>query len=647
MLMRQFAYPCMLLTASLVSLTAQTAQAGPLIDWLFHRPAYAPAMPVGTPYPVTAGYAPTLPYSTGYAPYSTGYTPYSTGYIPYSTGYTPYTTGYTPYTTGYSGYTPYGVAYPSTGYRPTIGNIPTQSSYALPAYGTYYGSTSPVIGATGYGYMTQKPPNNVIAPAQAILPANNPVTLVPDYRSTYARTPVTYYRPVMTTDPNTGSQVVALSPCSSYEYQTQRVPTWGLTQVYNGGATLPAVTPTAPIVSPTYSLPRGGIPLSGPVPATQPYATAYGTYPSMATSMVTPVAPTTGSLITPASPGTLTTPAPYTSGYSTYASNYGNYSALQPAAALPSTGTYPTTPYNPYYGNGVTGGSTGGGSTGSGCTGGGTTGTYVAPPTTYGNAPYGSVTSPNLSLPSTTTPGFSTSPSMPSPGISSPGITSPGITSPSTTYPGTMPSFPANPVLPPAGSPSNDPAAGAVPVLPPINSNSRLDGKPQLQNIVQQPIPTTRNFNPASPPNTGTESNAQPDASQGLLPIPLPEGFKEPRWNPGLLKEQDTTAATLRSISTVDPQIAWGSKPIRWASHKTSAGKIVAQEAPPELPPAQLRSIPKESFTAPMTEIPEVNFPAPVPARLELEESKQPAPQPNTKQDPKVDPKGRRTDVWK
>ncbi len=126
-----------------------------------------------------------------------------------------------------------------------------------------------------------------------------------------------------------------------------------------------------------------------------------------------------------------------------------------------------------------------------------------------------------------------------------------------------------NPVMPP----STDPAAGAVPSLAPFNSNSRIDSKPQLQNIVQQPLPgTTRSFNPSSsapaPSTKSFDSQSTTDASQGLLPIPIPEDFKrEPRWNPGLLKEQDPTAAT------------WGSKPIQWASHKSS------------MPEAKLRDI--------------------------------------------------------
>lgn len=608
MLMRQFALPCMLLTASVVSQPAQTAQAGPLLDWLFHRPAYGPAVPVGSPYPVAAGYAPAMPYNTGYVPYSTGYAPYTSGYRPYATGYAPTTPYPTPYTTGYSGYsgyTPYGVAYPSTpstGYRPTIGNVSPQSSYPVPSYGTYYGSNSPVIGANGYGYLTQKPPNNVIATTPTVMPPTAPVTLVPDYRSTYARTPVTYYRPVLTTDPNTGSQVVALAPCSSYEYQTQRVPTWGLSQVYNGGATLPAVTPTAPVVSPTISLPRGGIPLAGPVPGTQPYATAYGAYPSMATSTITPVAPTMGSVITPASPYTNSSPTPYTSGYSNYASNYGNYSALQPGTVLPPGSAYPTTPYNPYYGNGVSGGSTGGGSTG-----GGSLGTTFAPPA-YNAAPYGSSVPQGGMIPYGTT-------------------TSPSLTTPIPSTPSTTPN-----INPPANFnfPSNDPAANTNPVLPPNNTNSSIN-KPQLQNYVQQPMPSTRSFNPSSAPAASKESQPTAESSQGLLPIPVPDDFKhEPRWNPGLLKEQDTTAAITRDI---DPQIAWGAKTIHWASHKTSTGRNTP-EIP--LPPATLRDQPTpKKFTPPVTEIPEVNFQPPQPARLD-----QPA-------DPQVDPLGRRTDVWK
>ncbi len=166
---------------------------------------------------------------------------------------------------------------------------------------------------------------------------------MPDYRTTTARTPVTYYRPILTTDPNTGAQVIVQAPCTSYEYQTQRVPTWGLTQVYNGGATLPPTGTVPAPVSPTYTLPKGGVPLSGPVGGIQPYASSYA-YSAMMPpiSSVTPVTPSMGT-ITPAAPtlpAAPTTSSPYSSGYSGYASNYGNYSALQPPVGAPPATTY-------------------------------------------------------------------------------------------------------------------------------------------------------------------------------------------------------------------------------------------------------------------------------------------------------------------
>ncbi len=181
--------------------------------------------------------------------------------------------------------------------------------------------------------------------------------------------------------------------------------------------------------------------------------------------------------------------------------------------------------------------------------------------------------------------------------------------------------------------PSSDPAANATPNLQSLNS-PRIDNKPQLQNFVQQPIPSaTRSFNPSSTPVPGDENKLPVKTNEGLLPIPVPDDFKhEPRWNPGLLKEQDTTA-TLPAVN--DPQMAWGSKPIRWASHKTSTGKSSPDVKGPELPPARLRSMPLPAVTAPVTEIPEVNFQPPTPARLEIEENAQ------------RDPKGRATNVWK
>ncbi len=276
------------------------------------------------------------------------------------------------------------------------------------------------------------------------------------------------------------------------------------------------------------------------------------------------------------------------------------------------TSNYPTQPLSPYYGSGVSGGSTGGGSTG-----GGSTGSYVAPPSTFGNSTYStnpSLVNPNP-VPGTTMPGNLVFPGAP-PATSAPLNNQPSVPQPSSGQP-VLPSFPA--------APSTDPAANSVPGLQGFSNNSRSDAKPQLQNVVQQPLPTTREFTP-SVPTKKVDANPGGSSSQGLLPIPVPDDFKhEPRWNPGLLKEKDTTAANSRPA--VDPQIAWGSKPIHWASHKTSSGK---QPAAIEMPPAQLRERPVSEFKLPQTEIPAVNFQPPQPVN-----------------DPKIDPQGRRTDIWR
>ena len=475
--------------------------------------------------------------------------------------------------------------------------MPAPTAIVPSTYGTYYGANLPVVGSAGYGYMTQRPVNGVINSAPAVMPSTAPVTLVPDYRSTAARTPVTYYRPLMTTDPATGQQVVAMAPCTSYEYQTQRVPTWGLTQVYNGGATLPAATAVAPAVSPTYTLPRGGVPLAGPIPSAQPYATAYGTYPAPGTTTITSVAPTTGSVITPATP--------YSAGYPAYASNYGNYSALQPPVGTTGSSVYPTAPYNgsaaglsPYYNPGT--------GTGGSC------GNYVPqtqPLSSVGGAsPYASspyATNPGTTLvapPTGGQPGMALPPSQ----VYPPGSILPGSSTP--------PNY--SPVLPPSG----DPAAGAQPSLPmPGQSNASLNSKPQLQNVVQQPVSDGRSSTNASTTAPLREHAGHKVPSTGLMPIPVPDDFKhEPRWNPGLLNEQDQTAANsidnrsaALGVEAQNRSIAWGSKPIHWASFK--------QPESAELQPTSLRDEASAlELTEPMSGLRDIRgaeeiFPTPLP----------------------------------
>ncbi|MGN6135778.1 MAG: hypothetical protein ACTHOU_14920 [Aureliella sp.] len=535
--MRKLVISFMLLSTVTCGMPARTAQAGPLFDWLFfghHRQPAAPAYAVGYPVPV----------ATGYAPYVAGYVPYASAYAPYASAYAPYAARYAPTVA----VAPQAIVTSPVVTAPTMAAPAVTAPTVTGGYGTYYGANLPVVGGAGYGYLAQRPAETAIAAAPAVVPSTAPVTLVPDYRTTTSRTPVTYYRPLMTTDPTTGAQVVTMAPCTSYEYQTQRVPTLGLTQVYNGGATLPATTAVAPPVSPTYTLPRGGVPLAGPLPSTQPYATAYGTYPAPGTTTVTPVAPTTGSIITPATPAT-----PYSAGYSAYAANPSNYSTLQPTVGVSPGSVYATSPLgsspasglSPYYNSTPT---TSGGSCGN-----------VAP----------------QSLGSTGSAPLSTSPYATTPGTLAPGTVLPGGVPSGTVAPGT--SLPTSPVLPPGsvGAPSSDPAAGAQPTLPlPGQSSARLDSRPQLQSVVQQPIPGARStVNSASPlPSRDSKPGKSPGSS--LMPIPVPDDFDhQPRWNPGLLNEQDQTAANAEVPSrspeaSRNPSAAWGSKSIHWASFK-------------------------------------------------------------------------------
>lgn len=365
-------------------------------------------------------------------------------------------------------------------------------------YGTYYNSQLPVIGSAGAGYSAPMPSGI----AAATLPTT-PTTLsyVPNYRTNSYRAPVTYYRPLLTTDPNTGAQVVAMAPCTSYEYMAQRVPTFGRSALF-GSNTPPVFQPPAQAL-PTYTLPSGGVPLGYAAPAVSaPYSTSYG-----------------------------------------YGANYGSYSTLQPgtgiAPTLPGTtaapaGAYPTAPLGqtPYYGS-TSGGSSGNPSLQS-------VPGLVAPaaPTT---------TVPNYSYPST---GSTISPSYPS--------------------------TPASPVTPNSGGvyPSNDPA-DAQPSLPsfPTTSNTRgtdsstsSSGHSQLRSIVQQPRQSDQQ-SPWSAPSTSADRDDTREQSRqipAMMPIPVPKGFEPlPRWNPGLLREEDMTASI---PSAAAAEFAGQSKPIHWAS---------------------------------------------------------------------------------
>ncbi len=398
-------------------------------------------------------------------------------------------------------------------------------------YGNYYGSMMPVIGPAGYGYRPAQPNGIVAATAPTIM------SYVPDYRTSSYRAPVTYYRPIMTTDPKTGAQVVALAPCTSYEYQAQRIQTFGYNGL-QGSFNTPPVQP-APQAMPTYTLPSGGVPLaanapSALVPNNGTYSTGYGSYTtaipySSGASALTPsISSNYGSY-------------PQTSGYS---SNYGGYSALQPALSAPPTGAYPTAPYGSdsgYYGSPSSGGSCG----------------NMAP----------ALSAPGMVSPGGSYPGYT-------PGLVAPPSptyqVAPTQVAPASPAVGNSNSYPVTPapaggVYPPASGASSDPNANVPPSLPAIgfpapNSSAQLN-RPQLRSIQRQPLTTDAT-------QDSERSNLSSDAlnrSQipSMSPIPAPAELEsQPRWNPGLLDEQDRTA-----LRPVEPTPLMGqAKTIHWAS---------------------------------------------------------------------------------
>lgn len=158
-----------------------------------------------------------------------------------------------------------GVAFPATGLAPASMGLQAQAAYAnrvpisqtlrgnaglnpivsssaySPGYSSYYGSTAPVAAVNYNAQPTFNAPLT-LAPTNAVLPLGRPAARPfgsglarffnsllgrrdTNYTSSYYRAPVTYYRPISSVDPMSGTTVTVQQPCSSYVQQLQRVPT--------------------------------------------------------------------------------------------------------------------------------------------------------------------------------------------------------------------------------------------------------------------------------------------------------------------------------------------------------------------------------------------------------------------------------------
>ena len=202
------------------------------------------------------------------------------------------------------------------------------------------GSTVPVTPITPsngtmssyYGSYGQYPPS-----MGTMLPAGIPQTVVAamptaGYDTQWLRTPVTYYRPVTQFDPNYGTTVTSLQPCTSYQYQAQRVPLTAPAPISSNSyaanrypaINAPGYYPTGlygsvPAVAsypPVQQLPMSGIPVAGNVPVPANAAFAGNTASSSGPASTLPLR---------------------TMNYGTnYGANYGSY----PATAIPAN-SYP------------------------------------------------------------------------------------------------------------------------------------------------------------------------------------------------------------------------------------------------------------------------------------------------------------------
>lgn len=215
--------------------------------------------------------------------------------------------------------TPNPVVYPNTtaglAYMPQ-----TQSAYRVPIASTLRGTTgfSPITSSPVYtsNYPSGVATVNYIAPA-APPPStfgtglsrffSSPLGSNTRYNTSYSRAPITYYRPMTSVDPVTGTTVTVQRPCSSYVQQLQRVP-------YNSFRPLgPAPIPTtAPATIPTQTCPTN-CPNACSSPSALPLSSAPAT-----------IAPPTGGIgqvggqLLPNSPGV--TPIPSTMPSSAYSS---------------------------------------------------------------------------------------------------------------------------------------------------------------------------------------------------------------------------------------------------------------------------------------------------------------------------------------
>lgn len=417
---------------------------------------------------------------------------------------------------------PYPVAspYPAQGAnyavgRPTIPVVPITPSYgSTPSYYGNYGMLPPASG--------NALPNGFPQSVASAMPTAA-------YDTQWQRTPVTYYRPVTQFDPNYGTTVTSLQPCTSYQYQAQRVPMVAPTPV--GGAYAQASNQWPAINQPGY-YPTGvaNAYAMNPVPLANPNTPLPGSMVAPPTYPQVQYLPSNGTVPASAmSPGSATFQANTNPGLSS-AVYYGSPTA-NPAVNCPNG----VCPSNTYAANAPS--------------------TNLTPPNVPGAAsivPMGPVTYlPGSSVPGSSVPGSSnTNPVLPPSGATldpeaaraptwppPPSLTPPSVTPPSAT-PSTSSAglwsdrdervAKMSPMTRLPMVPIDRPVANAAPTYPTSRSVSNDPA------AIASPFPGSFPSNPATSPTLPTY---QPSTKTlNAKPLVAPEGFDgKPHWNPKLL----------------------------------------------------------------------------------------------------------------
>lgn len=507
---------------------------------------------------------------------------------------------------------------------------------------------SPVMPSNGgmtsyYGNFGMMPPTS-----GSFLPAGFPqpvVSAMPTagFDTQWQRTPVTYYRPVTQFDPNYGTTVTSLQPCTSFQYQAQRVPLMAPAPI--GGPTsmeanrwpgvnAPGFYPTGMMATqpmqvaavPTYpavqQVPATGMNFAMSGPSSVPTSTipmrtmSYGSYANSMSNSVMPPASTvaTSAPVSTAvfmgAPGT-TVPAAAWSNPSSFSSvptsSVAGQTVVQAGAPVYSTPSVPwgttAVPFNSVSSLSPSGQPV------ANCVNGvcppsnavtsampipnipGATVVPFGPPTILNGPTTSSVTPNSNGIAPSATQMFGPTPVLP--GASLPSTGQPGaIPGASQTYnPGNV-----NPVLPP-GATSSDPEAMSQPSLGTSAMNRSGASNQVAQLVPMQRLPLVEIDRSAA---NDRRSASMPSSAISPVGLPSPFGLasNEDRSAPLALPAPPTTATQnpIAAPDNFDAAPRWNSK--RSAPSTASPSETVASN--PKLKSASYqRMIASEQSIAP------------------------------------------------